>query len=82
MNASAETFTIWADLEGWSRNNFLVEPKEVNEEQIFKILTENEVVGVIHKTFEDTWESLEGNLTLQDSETLGEEIENYYNKEI
>jgi len=80
MNANNETFTIWAKLEDVSRNNFLIQPEELNGERIFKILTEHELIGVLHKTFEETWEAIQGNLTLQDSERLGEEIENYYSK--
>lgn len=77
MDSNDETFTIWAELEGWSRNNFLVEPELLDGERVFKILTEHELIGILHKTFEDTWEAIHGELTLQDSERLGDEIENY-----
>lgn len=77
MTSREETFTIWAELEGRDRKNYLVQPTEVEGERVFKILTESETLGVIHKTFEDTWECLRGELTLQDSERLGDEIEGY-----
>jgi len=79
MNSNG-TFTIWVDLEDRKRNNFLVQPADFNGEKVFKILTEVETVGVLHKTFEDTWECLQGPFTLQDSERLGDEINEYYNR--
>jgi hypothetical protein len=77
MSSIEETFTVWAELEGRDRKNYLVQPTEVEGERVFKILTESETLGVIHKTFEDTWECLRGNFTLQDSERLGDQIDGY-----
>lgn len=77
MNPNEDTFTIWVDLEDESRSNFLIEPSRLNGEKIYKVLTENQTLGILHKTFEETWECLQGSFTLQDSERLGDEIEQY-----
>ncbi|WP_207532458.1 hypothetical protein [Desertivirga arenae] len=77
MNSNDDTFTIWANLEDRDRSNFLVEPITHNGKNVFKILTDTEVLGIVHKTFEDTWECIQGDFTLQDSERLGDEIDTY-----
>lgn len=72
-----DTFTIWVDLEDQARNNFLIEPSRFNGENVYKVLTESQTLGILHKTFEETWECIQGIFTLQDAERLGDEIDQY-----
>lgn len=77
MNNVNEEFIIPVKTNDMADADFKIIPFTADEERRFEVFLDERKVGTLHKTFEFTWEWLDGDLTLSDAEEIGEKIEAY-----